>query len=126
MSKIWDSLKSVEQASRRPQRDAGDSSRGRRRGKRVWVYVPVSVYGHTAGDEPFHEPTEALRVNAGGGLITLTTAVRPGNPILLFNKANHKEQKCRLVGCRGSYLGRSAVGFEFLEDVPDFWDSKAV
>jgi hypothetical protein len=89
-----------------------------------WHTPPVLVYGSTTEKEPFHEPTEALRVNAGGGLITLTTAVRPGDPILLINKANNKEQKCRLVGYRGSYFGRSAIGFEFLERVPDFWDVK--
>jgi hypothetical protein len=73
---------------------------------------------------PFHEPTEALRVNANGGLITLTNAVRLGHPLLLINKVNHKEQKCYVVGRRGSYLNRSAVGFEFSEPIPDFWDVK--
>jgi hypothetical protein len=84
----------------------------------------VLIYGSTDRDEPFHEQTEALRVNAGGGLITLTTAVQDGNALLLINKVNLKEQKCHVVGHRGSYLNRSAVGFEFSESVPDFWDAK--
>jgi len=83
---------------------------------------PCSFYGRTEKNEPFHEPTEALRVNAGGGLITLITAVSPSHPILLMNSANQKEQKCRVVGYRGTYLGRSAIGVEFLERAPDFWD----
>ena len=117
MSKIWDSV--------RLSRKGIGSIPDRRRGPRVLAYTPVLVYGHTMGNEPFHEPTEALHVNARGGLITLTTAVSPGNPILLINKANQKEQKCRLVGHRGTYLRRSAIGFEFdLERVPDFWDAK--
>jgi hypothetical protein len=82
------------------------------------------VYGHTADDKPFHEPTEALRVNASGGLITLRTAVSPGHSFLLINKVNHKEQKCHVVGHRGSYLNRSAVGIGFSEPTPDFWDAK--
>jgi len=118
MSKIWDSV--------RLSRKGPPSNPDRRHGRRVLAYAPVLVYGHTTGNEPFHEPTEALHVNARGGLITLTTAVRPGHPILLINKANHKEQKCRLVGYRGTYLRRSAIGFEFelLEPFSDFWDAK--
>jgi hypothetical protein len=118
MSKIWDSVRLA--------RKGVPSTPDRRRGRRVLAYAPVLVYGHTTGNEPFHEPTEALHVNARGGLITLTTAVEPGNPILLINKANHKEQKCRLVGYRGTYLKRRAIGFEFefFERVPDFWDAK--
>jgi hypothetical protein len=89
---------------------------------RLWAYVPVLVYGRTTGNEPFHESTEALRVNASGGLITLKTPVGPLQTILLINKTNQKEQKCRVVGFRGTYLSRSAIGFEFLEPAPDFWD----
>jgi hypothetical protein len=85
----------------------------------------VFVYGRTAQDEPFYEPTEALRVNAGGGLITLTTAVRPGYLLLLINKVNQKEQKCHVVSHRENYLNRSAVGFEFSEAAPGFRDVKS-
>jgi hypothetical protein len=116
MSRIWDSVR----LPRVP------SSPDRRRGQRVLAYAPVLVYGHTNGNEPFHEPTEALHVNASGGLITLTTEVRPDKPILLFNKTNQKEQKCRLVGYRGTYLSRKAIGFEFEppEQDPNFWSGK--
>ena len=34
----------------------------RRRSGRLWVYLPVLVYGRTIESEPFHEGTEALRV----------------------------------------------------------------
>jgi hypothetical protein len=84
----------------------------------------VLIYGRTDRDEPLHEQTQALRVNAGGGLITLTTAARDGNALLLVNKVNHKEQKCHVVRHRGSHLNRSAVGFEFSESASDFWDAK--
>jgi hypothetical protein len=124
MSKIWDSLTAVEQQAPGSPRRGVDSVPDRRCGPRLWAYAPLLVYGRTTEDEPFHEPTEALRVNAGGGLITLTTAVVPGHSFLLINKVNDKEQKCRVVGHRGSYLNRSAVGFEFSEPVPDFWDAK--
>ena len=124
MSKIWNSLRALEQGKGGAPRKDLDSISDRRCSPRLWVYAPVLVYGHTAGNEPFHEQTEALRVNARGGLITLITAVPPDGPILLMNIANHKEQKCRLVGYRGTYSGRSAIGFEFLESAPGFWDVK--
>jgi hypothetical protein len=124
MSKIWDSLTAVEQHAPGSSRRGVDSVPDRRIASRLWAYAPVLVYGRMTEDQPFHEPTEALRVNASGGLITLTTAVRPGHSFLLINKVNHKEQKCHVVGHRGSYLNRSAVGFEFSEPVPDFWDAK--
>jgi hypothetical protein len=124
MSRIWDSLRVVEQEANESSQRNIASVPDRRCGPRFWAYAPVFVYGCSTQDGPFHESTEALRVNAHGGLITLTTTVRPGHLLLLINKANHKEQKCRVVGHRGSYLNRSAVGFEFSEPVPDFWDVK--
>jgi hypothetical protein len=122
MSRIWDSLGAAERQANQSSGKSIAAVADRRCGPRLWAYAPVLVYGLTTRDEPFHEPTEALRVNASGGLITLTTAVRPGDPLLLINKVNHKEQKCHVIGHRGSYLNRSAVGFEFSEPVPDFWD----
>jgi hypothetical protein len=93
----------------------------RRRGSRLWVYLPVLVYGRTIESDPFHEGTEALRVNAGGGLITLTTPVRCGQRLLLINKVNQKEHECHVVAERSKYLQRTAVVIGFREPAPDFW-----
>jgi len=124
MSRIWDSLKALEKGKGGSSQKDSDSAPDRRCGPRLWAYAPVLVYGRTTENEPFHESTEALRVNASGGLLTLTTAVSADYPMLVMNIANNKEQKCRLVGYRGTYLGRSAIGFEFLEHVPCFWEVK--
>jgi hypothetical protein len=124
MSRIWDSLGSVERWGNELSGRSINSVVDRRCGPRLWAYAPLLVYGRTTDDEPFHESTEALHVNATGGLITLTAPVRPGHPLVLINKVNLREQKCHVVGHRGSYLNRSAVGFEFSEPVPDFWDVK--
>jgi hypothetical protein len=93
----------------------------RRHGERQWVYLPVLVYGRTIESEPFHEGTEALRVNAGGGLITLTSPVRCGQRLLLINKVNQKEHECHVVAERSKYLQRTAVVVGFEEPAPDFW-----
>jgi len=124
MSKIWNSLKALERSNGGFSGKEVDSTPDRRCGPRVWAYAPILVYGRITTNEPFHEPTEALRVNARGGLLTLTTAVSPGQSILLINRLN-KEQKCRLVGYRGTYLGRSAIGFEFLQPASDVWGAKS-
>jgi hypothetical protein len=99
----------------------GDRNPERRQSSRLWVYLPVLVYGRTIESEPFHEGTEALRVNAGGGLITLTTPVRCGQRLLLINKVNQKEHECHVVAERSKYLERTAVVIGFQEPVPDFW-----
>lgn len=102
-------------------RKDGDRSPERRQSGRLWVYLPVLVYGRTIESDPFHEGTEALRVNAGGGLITLTTPVRCGQRLLLINKVNQKEHECHVVAERSKYLERTAVVIGFREPVPDFW-----
>lgn len=122
MSRIWDSLRAVERQANAPSERSLNPVVDRRCGPRRWANAPLFVYGRTSDDEPFHESTEALHVNATGGLITLTAALRPGQLLLLVNKVNLKEKKCHVVGRRGSYLKRSAMGFEFSEPVPDFWD----
>ena len=129
MSKIWDSLQDVEQhQNKHDLKEEGaqlhsDLIPDRRSTKRVWAYAPVLVYGSTAGEGPFHEGTEALHVNARGGLITLGAAVNPGQTLLLLNKVNLKEQKCTVVRETSSYLNRTAIVVEFPHAVPDFWDT---
>ena len=125
VSKIWNFLHEPEApailAGERKVLDAVERVDERRRGERQWVYLPVLVYGRTIESEPFHEGTEALRVNAGGGLITLTSPVRCGQRLLLINKVNQKEHECHVVAERSKYLQRSAVVIGFEEPVPDFW-----
>jgi len=115
VSGIWNFLKEGEEPISASAHDGvvskdRDGLPERRRSDRLWVYLPVLVYG-----------TEALRVNAGGGLITLTTPVRCGQRLLLINKVNQKEHECHVVAERSKYLERTAVVVGFQEPVPDFW-----
>lgn len=125
MSRIWDSLKEVEQyetevTDRGAQQDS-DLVAERRCSERLWLYSPLLVYGHTPENEPFHEGTEGLHVNAGGGLITLTTSVTNGQRLLLINKLNQQEQESRVVCERSKHLTRAAVAVKFLRPVGHFW-----
>lgn len=123
MSRIWDMMKAVEAdaAAKGGIPEAGQPTAERRCAPRSWTFSPVLVYGYTAENEPFHEGTEALHVNAGGALITLTCGVAEGQTLILYNKRNEKEQRCRVVCRRSGYLHRAAVAVKFLELSPDFW-----
>ncbi|HVB55840.1 MAG TPA: hypothetical protein VNE63_05315 [Candidatus Acidoferrales bacterium] len=128
MSRIWDLLRNVElrqnvSASRKGVGAERQPVRDRRCTPRIWIYSPVLVYGHATENEPFHEGTEALHVNARGGLITLRTAVGPGQTLLLFNKVNQKEQKCTVVRQTSAYLNWTTIVVQFSHPAPDFWDT---
>ena len=128
MSKIWESLRQVERLEKRRiyarhPRNEYDLVPERRATKRVLANAPVLVYGYGATDAPFHEGTEAVSVNARGGLITLTTAVKPGQTLLLINKVNEKEEPCTVVRQGSTYFNRTGIAFEFPRSIPDFWDT---
>jgi hypothetical protein len=130
VSRIWNFLKDAEPHTLAGARDDavhqdGDHSPERRLSSRLWVCLPLLVYGRTIESEPFHEGTEALRVNAGGGLITLTTPVRCGQRLLLINKVNQREHECHVVAERSKYLERTAVVIAFQQPAPDFWGGPA-
>lgn len=127
MSKIWDALREVERLKNKRAYTEGLDHQDRltlerRSTKRFLANVPILVYGYGAADGPFHEGTEALSVNARGGLITLTTAVKPGQTLLLINKTNLKEEKCTVIRQLSTYLNRTGIVVKFPQPVPDFWD----
>jgi hypothetical protein len=128
MSKIWDALREAERLKTdrvcmdSPQ-NHGDAIPDRRSTKRFLANAPLLVYGYGAADSPFHEEAEALSVNARGGLITLTTAVNPGQTLLLINEANLKEEKCTVVRQASTHPNGTGIAVEFPQPVPDFWDT---
>ncbi|MGA8870144.1 MAG: hypothetical protein WB460_03330 [Candidatus Acidiferrales bacterium] len=127
MSRIWDSLKSVER--RQTVGGSGDSPQSepafteRRCSERLRVCVPLFVYGHSIHREPFYEAAELLFVNAMGGLITLETPVTPGQKLLLTSQKNQRDQECSVIGLRSDYLNRFAMGVAFEDPLPDFWST---
>ena len=129
MSKIWDALRKAERfRNRRVCKESllsWDAIPERRSTKRFLANMPVLVYGYGATDDPFHEQTEALSVNAGGGLITLTTPVNPGQTLLLINETNLKEEKCTVVREVSTHLDRIDIVVKFPEPVLDFWETSS-
>ena len=128
MSKIWQALREAERLrNERLSEEVLDNPLGaipdRRSTKRFLANTPVLVYGYGATDDPFHERTEALSVNASGGLITLTTAINPGQTLLLINEANLKEERCTVVRQVSTHLNRTDIAVKFWQPVPDFWET---
>ena len=128
MSKIWEALRQAEwlkneRAGKESLQNRLDAIPDRRSTTRYLSNTPVLVYGYGATNDPFHEQTEAIFVNASGGLITLTTAVYPGQTLLLINEANMKEEKCTVVRQVSTNLSRIGIAIKFSQPVPDFWDT---
>jgi len=128
ISKIWKALREAERLKKQRVEVEGiekylDAIRDRRSTKRFLANTPILVYGYGATDEPFHERTEALSVNAGGGLITLVTAVSSGQTLLLINEVNQKEEKCTVIRQVSNYLDRTDIVFKFPQPIPDFWET---
>ena len=128
MSKIWDALREAARLKKQRIGQEGllnyrDAIPERRSTKRFLANTPVLVYGYGATDDPFHERTEALSVNAGGGLITLATAVNSGQTLLLINEVNQKEEKCTVIRQVSTYLDRTDIVVKFPQPVPDFWET---
>jgi hypothetical protein len=128
MSKIWDALRKAERlknprAYKEGLQNQWNAISERRSTKRFLANTPVLVYGYGATDDPFHERTKALSVNAGGGLISLTTAVNIGQTLLLMNELNLKEERCTVVRQVSTFLNRTDIVVKFLQPVPDFWDT---
>jgi hypothetical protein len=128
MSKIWDALREVERLKNKRVYTEGlqnhrDAIPDRRSTKRFLANAPILVYGYGTTNDVFHEGTEALSVNARGGLITLTTAVNPGQTLLLINKLNEKEERCTVARHASIYLNRTGIVVEFPQPIPDFWSA---
>lgn len=126
MSRIFDALRKADQHARRSRARSqhpayAEPDLERRRSQRAVLSVPVMVYGHLPGHDPFHEDTRTLQVNANGGLLTLRHSVHHGQRLLLFNPAADAEVECRVVFVGQRQTGETAVGVEFAAPGPGFW-----
>jgi hypothetical protein len=96
----------------------------RRRSPRTSMYVPVFVYGYNLADEPFHQETNTLQVNANGALLRIDTNLLHGQKLLLQNRLTREEQECYVVTLikRPRHVD-FCVGVAFAKAAPGFWDS---
>ena len=126
MSRIFEALKHAQlvRAGKLQPKSPGEDAvevPDRRRSRRWSLDIPVYVYGHGQGKEPFHEEAHTLHVNANGALLLLSVPVRKGQKLLLTNTLTQQEQDCRVVfiGTRRSRTVEAGIAFP--ETNPDFW-----
>ena len=93
----------------------------RRRSRRWSLDVPVYVYGHGQGKEPFHEEAHTLNVSASGALLLLSVPVRKGQKLLITNSLTQREQDCQVIfiGTRRSRTVEAGIAFPLTNS--DFW-----
>ncbi len=126
MSRILEALKQGQLARSgkvQPELPAADAVEipDRRRSRRLAFDIPVYVYGHEPGAEPFHEEAYTLTVNANGALLLLSVPVRKGQKLLLTNQLTQREQDCRVVFLGTQHCRTVETGVAFPETIPDFW-----
>ena len=122
LSRIFDAIRRVQHAKQpEPEKIAVPPKAERRRCPRWTAHVPVFVYGHGAGRQPFYEEAYSATVSELGGLLVMTATVRPGETLHLTNKVTQQQQECRIAHVSGSDPGTIEVAVEFAQLAPDFW-----
>lgn len=121
MSRIYDAVKRAQSERAARQKADNKIEFERRRAERVPLSVPVFVYGRGERNEPFHEETNSLVVNAHGALLILSSKVKFGQELWLTNPETRHEQACHVVHFVKKARKRSEVAIAFTEPAPAFW-----
>jgi hypothetical protein len=98
-----------------------DDPRLRRRSRRLRVRIRVVVRVETERKETVWEETDALIVNAHGGLILLATQVSKDKFLTVQNANTGKEILARITSLGPRFMGKAEVGIEFIRPAPEFW-----
>jgi hypothetical protein len=93
----------------------------RRGTPRIYVHIPLFVYGRTSAGDPFHEETSTISINGGGGLISMSSRVQPGQRLVVTNEGNDRTEQCIVVSVRAHTATGSRIALRFPEPMPHFW-----
>ena len=124
MSKIFEALKRAEwlRTERKTNNTVGEASSrdaDRRMTTRIYVRIPLFIYGYTPAGDPFYEETYTIAVNEGGGLISPTSCgVQPGQRLVVTNEGNDQTQECIVVSVRPR---DRHIALKFPHPIPQFW-----
>jgi hypothetical protein len=92
----------------------------RRRAHRVLLSTPLFVYGWLRA-QPFWENTETMDISAIGGLIPLSVSVVRSQRLIITNVQSNEDLTCRVARLAHTSDGKTAIGFEFAQASPKFW-----
>jgi hypothetical protein len=126
MSKIFDVLKRAEllRAKRKDTKTIGASTVGhteRRMTGRIYVHIPLFIYGYTPSGNPFYEETYTIVINGAGGLISMTSSVQRGQRLVVTNEGNDQTQECVVVSVEAQLAHSSYIALKFPTPMPQFW-----
>jgi len=99
---------------------------GRRRSERFRVRIPVEVRTQTDDVKNVSEKTDALRVNAHGGLVLLAMKVKLDQVVSIVNLKTGDGRLSRVTTLGPNFLGKTEVGIEFISPSPEFWGVRAI
>ena len=90
----------------------------------VWGSRPdVSISGQPGRIDLFAEETCTVIVFPHGAVIRLSTAVAPGQMMMVTNRKSRQVVPCRVVNVRNYPNVRGYAEIEFFQSVDDFWGS---
>jgi hypothetical protein len=92
-----------------------------RASERMFLQVPVMVHGTCRDRTSFQEETSTVVVNAGGGLVTLSSGVDVGDTVMVVNKTTKRSHECRIVYRGKDWEGKPQAAIAFGGAIPNFW-----
>jgi len=92
-----------------------------RSGERIYLRVPVVIYGFVGKAGAFHEDAQTIIVNPSGALVSLKTKVAMGDTVFLIHKSSRQEQEVRVVYLDYYSDRETRVGLAFKKPISDFW-----
>lgn len=95
--------------------------RKRRRSRRIRARIRIVVRAQTRDRQTVSEETDALVVNAHGGLVLLAAHVTKNQFITIVNQKTREELLGRVTDIGERFMGKAQVGIEFIRPVPEFW-----
>lgn len=88
---------------------------------RVYVRIPLFVYGRTQAGDPFHEEARTISINGAGGLISMSSRVQPGQQLAVTNQGNDQTEQCIVVSVAGGLADANNIALKFPAPMPQFW-----
>jgi hypothetical protein len=88
---------------------------------RVYVHIPIFVYGRTPSGDPFHEEARTISINGAGGLISMSSRVQPGQRLAVTNQGNDQTEQCVVVSVAEGTADGSDIALKFPAPMPQFW-----
>ena len=88
---------------------------------RVYVHIPIFVYGRTPSGDPFHEEARTISINGAGGLISMSSRVQPGQRLAVTNQGNDQTEQCIVVSVVAGTADGSNIALKFPAPMPQFW-----